>query len=145
MSYNPNFSGIQGTASLSTSETNNTGSTLSKLTPVRIAADGQIATIDVSVEAQALAIAGIVKDDISNSGSGTIINTGRIEDITTAGTFGDILYVSKTGGVTHIKPSIGVDSFVAGDFVIRLGIVTKNTSNPLNKDLIVNILIVGQL
>ena len=57
----------------------------------------------------------------------------------------DVLYVSKTGGVTNVKPSIGVDGFTAGDVIIRLGVVSKNRDNPSNKDLIVNVAIIGVL
>jgi hypothetical protein len=148
MSFNPNFSGVSSAASsqaIHTSESNNSGSTITKLTPVRIDASGNMALIDVSVEVQALAIAGIVDADVSNSSSGNVVNSGRISDITTSASLGDVLYVSKTGGVTNTKPAIGVDGFLADDFVLRLGIVAKNPDNGSLKDLLVNISIVGQL
>lgn len=148
MSYNPNFSGVSSAPSsdtVRTNESNNTLSTLLKLTPVRIDSSGFMAPIDVANEIQALAIAGILGDDVPSSSSGAIINSGRLIDITTSASLGDVLYVSKTGGVTNTKPAIGIEGFVADDFVIRLGIVAKNQTNPLNKDLLVNISIVGQL
>jgi len=148
MSYNPTFSGTNtapSTAAVKTSESNNSGGTLVKLTPVRIDTSGDMASIDISIEVEALGIAGILSGDTLDTDSGDIINSGRISNITTTAVLGDVLYISKTGGVTNIKPTIGVDGFVVDDFVIRLGIVAKNPSNPVNKDLLVNISIVGQL
>ena len=148
MSYNPNFSGVASAPSsnsVQTSESNATGGTLNKLTPVRINSSGNMATIDISVEAEALAIAGILDENVLDSDSGSIVNSGRILDIATSAILGDILYVSKTGGITNVKPAIGIGGFVADDFVIRLGVVAKNQDNVLNKDLLVNISIVGQL
>jgi len=148
MSYNPAFSGITSTPasqSVQAPEANATGSTLTKLSPVRVNSSGNLALIDVSVESEALSIAGIVNDNITTGNSGNIVNSGRILDITTSAVFGEVLFVSKTGGVTATKPSIGVDGFAANDFVIKLGLVVKNADNPLNKDLLVSISIVGQL
>lgn len=148
MGYNPNFSGVASALSsllVQTNESNVTGGTLNKLTPVRINSSGNMATIDVSVEVEALAIAGILDKNVPDNDSGSIVNSGRITEITTSAVLGDILYVSKSGGVTNIKPAIGIGGFVADDFVIRLGVVAKNQDNALNKDLLVNISIVGQL
>ena len=148
MSYNPTFAGVSvapSSKTVQTSEINTSGGTLLKLTPVRIDASGNMATIDVAVESQAFAVAGILSTSVADSSSGDIINSGRISNITTTAGFGDVLYVSKTGGITSIKPTIGLDSFVIDDFVIRLGVVAKNPINPSNKDLLVNISIVGQL
>jgi len=148
MSYNPNFSGTASAASskaIHAEETNNSGSTINKLTPVRIDSNGDIATVDVAIEAQALAIAGITDSAIGNGAVGAIVNSGRILDITTTASLGEALYVSKVGTTTNLKPTIGIDGFMAEDFVIRLGIIAKNALNPVSKDLLVNISIVGQL
>jgi hypothetical protein len=148
MSYNPNFAGSSSAAAsqaINTTELNNTGSSITKLTPVRINSSGNIALIDVAVESEALAIAGLTDSDITNSSSGNIVNSGKIKNITTTAVFGDILFLSKTGDITNIKPSIGVGGFLAGDFVVKLGIVAKNADVPTDKDLIVHISIVGQL
>lgn len=125
---------------------NLSGSPIAKLTPVRIDVAGGINTINVSNEAEALAIVGLVRpSSIADSSSGQVVTGGILEDVTTTALFGDILYVSKTGGVTTTKPSIGSGGFVAGDFVIRLGVIAKDVTNPAQKNLIVNITIVGQL
>lgn len=130
---------------LSDSRTNNTGVTMAKGTPARINSSGELDFIDVSVESQALAGVGVVAQSILNNSQGTFLSSGKVEDITTLASFGDLVYVSKTGGLTNSKPSIGVDSFISGDFVIQVGVIAKNEANPLLKDLIINIAIVGQL
>jgi hypothetical protein len=124
---------------------NNTGVTIGKATPVRINTFGELDFINVSVEAQAMNSAGVVSEDIINGASGAVITSGKISNITTSASFGDVVYVSKTGVLTNTKPSLGVGGFVSGDFIISVGVVAKNTDNPLNKDLVVIIDVVGQL
>lgn len=124
---------------------NNQGSLMSKSTPVRITSLGKLEKIDVSVEAQMEAIAGVLKADLANGAAGSIIPSGLLENITTTAAVGDVLWVSKAGDLTNIKPNIGGNGFLAGDFVIRIGVVSKNLENPSNKDLLVNITVVGQL
>lgn len=148
MSYSPNFRGSTSTA---TSEEvgdrliNTSGGALVKATPVRIDTSGEIRLINVSVEAEALSMVGIVKENISDGTSGVVISSGRIENIVTTANNGDVLYVSKTGGLTNIKPDVGVGGFIAGDFIIRVGVVFKNENIPTQQDLLLNIDIVGQL
>ncbi len=125
--------------------TNTTGSTLLKFTPVYIASDGEYKRINVSIEAQALGCVGVVSEDIGNGGQGKLVYNGTIADVTTAADFGEILYVDKTGGITNVRPSIGLGGFVAGDFVVQIGIIAKNPENPANKDLIMNVQVIGQL
>lgn len=144
MSYNPRFSGVTD-ITLNYRELNNTGITIPKAAPVRIDVDGNMARISVSVEDEALSIAGLVENDVTVGVGGSIINTGRIKDVTTAAGFGDTIYLSATGGITEIKPTIGSNGFIAGDFVVKLGIVSKNQADPLKKDLFINIVVVGQL
>jgi hypothetical protein len=149
MTYNPRLKGAILTVGSVSSELperiNDSGSSINKTDPIRLDASGNIQKIDPSVEAQALACIGVAKSSISNGSSTAIVSQGRLEDVTTAGTFGDPLYVSKSGGLTNVKPSVGVNGFVEGDFVIFVGIVAKNQTNPLLKDLMINIRVVGQL
>ena len=138
-------SGTFNVPAITDSVDNNSGSILAKLTPVKITASGDIDKIDVSVEADALAIAGILNSDTADGEVGEIVSSGRIRDVDTSADLGDIIYIAKNGLTTNIKPSEGVAGFVASDYVIRLGVVAKNTANPLKKDLLVNIQIIGQL
>jgi len=114
--------------------TNSTGSTLVKFTPVYIASDGEYKRVNVSIEAQALGCVGVVSEDIGNGGKGKLAYNGTIEDVSTAADFGDSLYVDKTGGITNVRPSIGLGGFLEGDFVVQIGIIAKNPDNPVNKD-----------
>jgi len=99
----------------------------------------------VSIESQASGAAGVVSQNILDGASGPVITSGKVSDITTSAAFGDLMYIDKTGILTNIKPSIGVNSFVSGDFVVSIGVIAKNADNPINKDLVIMVDIVGQL
>lgn len=124
---------------------NNTGSTIPAFQPVRANTAGDMDYIDVSVEAQSLAIVGVTKTTVPDTTAGSLVTSGRLENVTGSFTFGDVLYVSKTGLLTSTKPDIGVDGFLAGDWVIKLGVVTKNQTNPILKDVILQVQLMGQL
>lgn len=149
MTYDPRLSGSVLTVGVVSSElperVNSSGSSLNRTDPVRVDVDGLLQKVDVSVEAQVLSCLGLAKNSVGNLASVGILTQGRLEDVTISGTFGDQMFISKTGGLTHIKPNIGVNGFVAGDFVVSVGIAVKNQTNPLLTDLIVNIRLVGQL
>lgn len=125
--------------------TNLTGTTLLKFTPVYIHSDGTYKRINVSIEAQALGCVGVVSEDINDTSTGKLAYNGTIENVTTAADFGDILFVDKTGGITNVKPSIGLGGFIADDFVVQIGIIAKNIDTPANKDLVLNVQVIGQL
>jgi len=143
MTYRPYSSIVQN--SLDYERTNNTGVTIGRGTPVRMNSNGDPDFVDVSIETQIISIAGVSQDDIPNGKKGVFVTSGRVRDLTTTFDFGDTVYISKTGGLTNVLPSIGVDGFVAGDFVVMLGVVAKNEDNPAFKDLILHIDIMGQL
>ena len=124
---------------------NNTGVTIVGSTPVRLNSSGQIATINPSIESNALAVVGVVETDILASTYGNVVTQGRISNITTGFAFGDYVYVSKIGDFTNILPSEGVNGFIAGDFIIRVGVIAKNDINPAYKDLFVSMQVVGQI
>ena len=143
MSYRP-YSELRA-AGIEDTKVNNTGVEIQKATPVRINSSGDLDFINVSVEAESLSVAGVSGANIADGSPGSFVTTGKITNISTSAAFGDIVYISKSGGLTNTKPSIGVGGFVPGDFVIAIGVISKNDSNPLNKDLVINIDIVGQL
>lgn len=148
MTYSPNFVGNSSSAiSTNTGDIaqNATGSTLIKGTPVRLDINGKYQNINVSVSADVLAIVGLMIEDTANTIKGASIAIGRIEDVVLSATFGESVYLSKSGGLTNTSPSIGIDGFVSGDFVVRLGIVFKNEIIITQKDLYLNIAIIGQL
>jgi hypothetical protein len=145
MTYNPN-SFTTPTTSRATSKTayNNSGSTIVKGTPVRLTANG-FATINVSVESDVDAIAGVIASDASVGSAVEIISSGSVSNLSTSFSIGDALYIGTSGSLTNIKPTAGFNGFVAGDFVIRIGVLVANSANPSLFDLLVFIQNMGQL
>lgn len=147
MGYNPNFRGSAATASKTLQSTfvNATGGTLSKSVAVYTNTSGQVLAVDVSSETSSLAIVGVCNEDIPSAATGVITSAGRLQNISNSFAIGDAVYVGSTGLLTNVKPDIGVGGFVAGDFVIFVGVVVKNEFNPALKDLQLMISVVGQL
>jgi hypothetical protein len=119
--------------------------TLTGATPVATNTSGNLVAVNVSSEDIATSFLGLTTSTILSSSQGGVVLSGLVKNISTALGVGDVLYVSKTGGLTTTAPDIGVDGFVAGDFVIRIGQITKNSTNPSNKDLLVAWQLMGQL
>lgn len=146
MSYNPLTATIpESVLSNARPGTNSTGFTIIRATPVKINADGSIGLVDPSIESDIDGLAGLTKDNVLDGSAIDVVSAGTLENITTLANVGDTLYLSKAGSLTNQKPSIAVAGFVAGDWIVRLGVIAKNQVNPLLKDLIVNIQFVGQL
>ncbi len=143
MSYRPY--GALKASGLEVKYQNGSGATLPKATPVRKMSSGLINTIDVSIESDIMGIIGVTYADIPDTQIGSVITVGRIENVSIAFAFGDPVYLSKTGGLTNTKPDVGIAGFVVGDFVVRLATVARNETNPLQKDLVLEITLVGQL
>lgn len=147
MSYRP-YNAIIAAASNSTATvyplTNGSGSPIPGLTPVTLNAAGDLDTIDVSNEADALRTVGVTNASILNASSGDVTALGKISNVV-GFALDDIIYVSKTGTLTATVPDIGVGDFVSGDFVIQIGKIAKNQTNPSNMDLLVQIQVIGQL
>jgi len=129
----------------STSLQNGESFVLIKGSPVYVNASGQILLPDVSYESKSLTVIGLTKDNINVGSVGEIITNGLLKIVSISFNFGDVLYVAKDGSLTNIKPSIGIGGFNALDYVVKIGVVTKNQTNPLLKDIVVNIQIIGQL
>lgn len=143
MTYRP-FNTIQSSG-VQDSRPNNTGGTIAKATPVTINASGELDGVDVSIESSALSVVGVAEGNILNGSSGNFVSSGKLTNITTSASLGDVLYIDQSGGLTNVKPSIGVGGFSSGDFVISVGVVAKNIDNASLKDLILNIQVIGQL
>lgn len=124
---------------------NNSGSLINALQPVTSDGSGQVKAIDPSVEDDSLKVVGVAAQMIPDGSSGSVVSHGKFENISTSFSFGDYVYVSKTGDLTNILPTIGSNGFTDGDFVIRVGVIVKNKTIPSQKDLVVQINIVGQL
>jgi hypothetical protein len=149
MTYRP-FTDIITAAASSSSSTrsllvNNSGSTIPALTPVRLNSTGQLEAVNVGSDASALSIVGLTESAVADWTEGYVITSGKLTNIVTGFNFGDYIYVSKTGGLTSSYPIVGAGGFNAGDFVIRVGVIAKNDTNPLQKDIFVTMQIIGQL
>jgi hypothetical protein len=149
MSYRPYASIISeaqaANSNLSAIMINQSGNTIGNLTPVAVDNDGRLTLIDVSDEDSVVALAGVTSASIANNSSGPVALAGRIENITTSFAHGDYLYVSKTGGLTNVLPSIGNAGFLEGDAIIRVGVIVRNSTTPSQKDLLVKMQLVGKL
>lgn len=149
MTFRPFSVIIQQASSSSTGTSSNiinsSGSTIGALTPIRIDSNGSIQVIDVSLDSSALSIVGVTVASVANLGSVSVITQGKMADVTTSFAVGDYVYVSKTGTLTNALPSDGVNGFVTGDFIIRVGVIAKNEDDSNKKDLFVNISVAGQL
>lgn len=148
MAYNPNYRGNQSKASsrqIETNYVNATGSFLAKASVVSANASGQAVAIDITDTTSVDRLLGITSVAMPIAASGGVVAAGRVEDVTTSFAIGDALYVNVDGSITNVKPDYGVGSFVAGCYVIFLGIVVKNEFNASLKDFQINPTVVGQL
>lgn len=148
MSYSPAFFNQNSNGSSKTTGSqfqNASGSTLAIGTPVCVNASSQLILIDVSDELSVKAIVGVAGISIPNAASGQIVDNGRVQNITTSFAVRSVLYVDKIGGLTDVPPTDGVDGFVAGDFVILVGVIVQNEFNIGQKDLKLMISVIGQL
>lgn len=131
---------------LKTTLKNNSGSSIAELSAIYIDGNGDIDKVDVSNENTITTFIGITQATIANASTGPVALQGRIANITTSFNFGDYVYVSAVPGIlTNILPAVGSNGFVSGDFLIRVGVIAKNSSNPLQKDLLIDLEIIGQL
>ena len=144
MSYDPGAGRPQIANSTAKTTTNQTGSTIAKFIPVKITTTG-MALVDVSVETDISAFAGVTASSVNNGAPGDVVNNGLVTDTGLGFSAGDRVYISKSGGVTNVKPDIGVGGFVSGDWVVALGVCALNESNMSLLDVIVFIEIKGQL
>lgn len=119
---------------------------LSAFQPVSTDTGGLVGPVNVSVEQSAFATFGITTAAaLIGDAVVKVLTSGRLTDTGLAIPFGLPIYVSKTGGLTTTKPSVGIGGFLAGDYVILLGRTVPNLDNPANVDIVINLQIIGQL
>lgn len=139
------LSGGLSTSKVGDSYLNDSGSVIPKLYPVSVKNTGGIKATAADVEAEALGCIGLAENAINIAASGSIVSYGRLANSGTSYAVADVVYLSKSGGITNIKPSVGVSGFVAGDWVVKVGVVAVNLTNPAAKDILVNVSVIGQL
>ena len=119
---------------------------MSTTTPVCVGPAGTLQLIDVSNTALATASVGLVLDSsVAVFASCEVVTMGLFESAGGAFAFGDVLYVNKAKELSNVRPQVGVDGFVFGDYVVKIGTVVRNKTNPLVKDILVNVQVVGRL
>lgn len=125
---------------------NGSGSTLFMGVPVSVNTSSHILPLDVTSEASVQALVGLTGISIPNAATGSVVDNGRLENITTSFAVGDAVYAGKSIPLTNVKPDVGNgDGFAVGDFVVFIGVVVKNEFNPLLLDLKLMISVIGQL
>lgn len=129
------LAGESGSSVLLDEFVNASGDDLDALTPVCQNADGELEVIDPSSESDISSYLGITTAAILDGAIGTVALGGLLKNVTTSFDINDTLYLSKTGELTSIPPEIGVGGFAAGDYVLKIGKVTLNSENPLQKNI----------
>lgn len=148
MGYNPNATGssFKGPSrSIATGYLNATGAFLPLGSVVSSNTSGQIEVIDITDADSVGRLIGVTSVAMPIGASGSVVSAGRVEQVTTTFSVGDILYVNVDGTLTNVRPDYGVGSFAAGCFVIFIGVVVKNEFNSALKDFQINPAVVGQL
>ena len=128
---------------------NNSGATITAFTPVKMDSSANEILSDAKAE-NVKSLIGITQVDINDTEDKKVVTHGRLEGIdAVAGiataNIGQMVYLSSIGGLTTIVPSVNVNGFVSGDFVVSLGVLAKSLIDPAKVDLLINIDIVGQL
>jgi len=125
---------------------NTSGSTIAAFLPVQInSATGSLALVDVSVLDSSQDTFGVTQAAIANGAYGNVVMEGRLENITGGFLAGSVLWVAKNGSLTATAPNAGINGFVSGDLVIKVGVVVPNVGNALLVDLVVEMDIIGAL
>jgi len=145
MSYSPRSRGSTATSKATAKRgVNNSGSAILKAVLVKMNASG-ISKVNPSIESDVDSIAGVTLDLTLDGNTTDIAASGGVENISTSFDFGSPVYLGKDGALTNQKPSLGIGTWVAGDFVVRIGVIAQNADISGQKDLIINIQILGAL
>lgn len=123
--------------------------TIVRGSPVTINASGQLAVVDITNEDSAYAFCGVTSIDCLTSGIDTVLTAGSVlTDIPASygltGQYGKHIFVSHTGSLTLVKPTVGNGGFLSQDFILSVGVTTRNPATGTT-DLILNPRIIGQI
>ena len=118
------------------------GGVIAEGQPIGIAADGSVLPVDVSSEQLSMGVFGVAMNAALLDETVYVQTNGDMVVLTNA--YGSPVYAGKDGSLTTVKPAIGVDGFVAGDFVIHMGIVRLDVDS-MESRLVINPRVVGVL
>lgn len=146
VSFNPESTGTA--EGVSTTYTNASSVTaIPQAMACAVNSAGLIAPLDVSSQASVNNMVGYASSRIPASTAGPVISNGRLKLYTNSNSYalGTPLYIGTDGNPTNIVPSVGVNSFVSGDYCIFLGVIVPNEVNPSEFDISLFTQIVGVL
>lgn len=132
-------------ASISGTYLNNSGSTLAALSLVSQNSSGTLIPVTPNSNSIVNGLVGLLTAPTIQGATGTVVFAGLVTNVTTSFVLGDVIYLNSDGTLTTSVPDYGVNAFVAGYFVVKVGKITKNSSNPANKDFLVKVEILGRL
>lgn len=123
--------------------------TITRGYPVSINSSGELDFIDITDEASTYGFCGINSIDCLTGGTATVLTSGGVLyniplSFGLTGQYGKMVFVSHSGSLTIVKPEIGVGGFLDQDFVVSVGVTTKNP-NTGTTDLVLNPTVRGQL
>lgn len=126
-----------------------TSATILRGYPVTINSSGTLEIVDITNEDSAYAFCGINALDTLIGGTATVLTAGSVlVDIPTGfgitDQWGKQVFVSHSGTLTITKPEIGSDGFLSQDFILSVGVTTRDP-NTGTTDLILNPRVVGRL
>jgi hypothetical protein len=148
MSYSPLYFAPQGGGTSIATVTNYTNATISMIaqgTPVSTNTFGLVAPTDVTSQTSVQALVGYAQVRMPASSSGPVISNGRLENIMTSFAVGDAIYIGLGGTLINQKPDVGVAGFVEGDFVVFVGVLVQNQTNPSLTDIQLFTQTIGEL
>ena len=121
---------------------------LSRCYPVSVTSLGTAAVTDITSEDSAYAVCGVVQEDAASGATVSILTSGAVlmdvpAGLGLTGLWGKPVFISPNGTLTIIKPQTGTSPFIAGHFIVRMGVLVKNTEG--TTDLLVNPQVIGQL
>jgi hypothetical protein len=150
MSYRPYAAIIAeanaGSGAVRYTLTNGSGSPIGQYVPVSVNSNGEFKACSPSNESDSIRFVGLTEASSLNTQDADVMGIGRLVNINSLGfDLGDLIYVSKSGGLTNEPPEIDENGFEAGDFVLYVGKIVKNQTNPSEKDLLVSAKLIGQL
>jgi hypothetical protein len=117
--------------------------------PVTINSLGKLAVVNIADEDSAYAFCGVNSVDCLIGGTANVLPAGGVlYDIPSyfglTGQFGKHVFVAHSGYLTTVKPDVGVGDFISEDFIVSVGVTTKNTITGTT-DLILNPTVRGRL
>lgn len=136
MSYSPIYYNPQDAGPSSAVITPYTNASVSVAIPqamcVSVNNSGLVTPLNVASQSSVNNLVGYANVRIPASTNGQIISSGRLLNYTTGLTIGTPLYVGTDGNPTNIVPSVGVNGFLSGYYVIFLGVLVANETSGID-------------